>query len=200
MASRYGLKFLSPDGRGTYSNFEWPLPRDGKPGKWVTAKGKLVACKNGIHACTLNQAPRWLNARAYVIELDGRIIDAGNKLVARRGRLVRHLDKWGDTSARLFAADCAERVLPIFEREFPDDDRPRKAIEVVRALARGEIADADRAAGAAAAYAAAEAAYGAAVAEAAAHAADSPDAERTWQANRLAHYLGLTATEKEAVL
>lgn len=32
----------------------------------------------------------------------------------------------------LFAADCAERVLPIFERDRPDDDRPRRAIVVAR--------------------------------------------------------------------
>jgi hypothetical protein len=33
---------------------------------------------------------------------------------------------------RLFAADCAESVLPIFERHRPDDDRSRHAISVGR--------------------------------------------------------------------
>ena len=32
----------------------------------------------------------------------------------------------------LFAADCAEQVLPLFERARPDDRRPRSAIEVAR--------------------------------------------------------------------
>lgn len=32
----------------------------------------------------------------------------------------------------LFAADCAESVLHIFEAAHPDDDRPRRAIEVAR--------------------------------------------------------------------
>lgn len=32
----------------------------------------------------------------------------------------------------LWAADCAEHVLPFFEDKYPDDDRPRKAIEVCR--------------------------------------------------------------------
>lgn len=31
-----------------------------------------------------------------------------------------------------WAAECAERVLPYFEERYPDDDRPRKAIEAVR--------------------------------------------------------------------
>ncbi len=36
-----------------------------------------------------------------------------------------------------FAADCAERVLPIFERAYPDDPRPREAIAAVRAWLEG---------------------------------------------------------------
>ncbi len=36
----------------------------------------------------------------------------------------------------VWAADCAERVLPFFEKAFPDDDRPRKAIEECRKWAR----------------------------------------------------------------
>lgn len=39
-----------------------------------------------------------------------------------------------------WAAGCAEHVLPLFEREQPDDLRPREAIEAVRAWARGEAA------------------------------------------------------------
>jgi hypothetical protein len=38
-----------------------------------------------------------------------------------------------------WAADCAERVLPLFEAEAPDDSRPRDAIERTRAFARGEL-------------------------------------------------------------
>ena len=38
-----------------------------------------------------------------------------------------------------WAADCAERVLPLFEAEAPDDDRPRDAIARARAFARGEL-------------------------------------------------------------
>lgn len=38
-----------------------------------------------------------------------------------------------------WAADCAEHVLPAFERHHPWDDRPRKAIEGARAWAKGRI-------------------------------------------------------------
>jgi len=42
-----------------------------------------------------------------------------------------------------WAADCAERVLPLFEAEAPDDDRPRDAIARARAFSRGELRAAD---------------------------------------------------------
>src|SRR3546814_10998485 len=38
-----------------------------------------------------------------------------------------------------WAAVCAERVLPLFEAECPDDERPRAAIARTRAFARGEL-------------------------------------------------------------
>jgi hypothetical protein len=39
----------------------------------------------------------------------------------------------------VWAADCAEHVLHHFEQVRPGDDRPRRAIELARAWARGEI-------------------------------------------------------------
>ena len=38
-----------------------------------------------------------------------------------------------------WAADCAERVLPLFEQEMPGDERARDGIERARAFARGEL-------------------------------------------------------------
>lgn len=35
-----------------------------------------------------------------------------------------------------WAADCAERVLPLFEQAYPDDERPRKALEACRTWVR----------------------------------------------------------------
>ena len=32
----------------------------------------------------------------------------------------------------VWAIDCAQRVLPYFEKKYPEDDRPRKAIETLR--------------------------------------------------------------------
>jgi hypothetical protein len=94
-----------------------------------------------------------------------------------------------DKEIRLFAADCAESVLHIYEKQYPNDARPRKAIQAARDYANGVITmeelDAARDAAwdtawaaRAAAYAAAWDAAGAALtaaryaAEAASHASD----------------------------
>lgn len=42
-----------------------------------------------------------------------------------------------------WAADCAERVLPLFEAEAPGDGRPRDAIARTRAFSRGEVGAAE---------------------------------------------------------
>lgn len=39
----------------------------------------------------------------------------------------------------LWAATCAEHVLPLFETQRPDDPRPREAIDAARRWARGEL-------------------------------------------------------------
>jgi len=46
--------------------------------------------------------------------------------------------KGHDAEIRLLNCDNAEEVLPIFEAKFPDDQRPRRAIEVSRCYAHGE--------------------------------------------------------------
>jgi hypothetical protein len=39
----------------------------------------------------------------------------------------------------LWATDCAEHVLPYFEERYPEDERPRNAVEAGRAWVRDEI-------------------------------------------------------------
>lgn len=39
----------------------------------------------------------------------------------------------------MWAADCAERVLTVFEAQAPGDDRPREAIARLRAFSRGDL-------------------------------------------------------------
>ena len=81
-----------------------------------------------------------------------------------------------DREIRLLACDYTERVLPLFEKEFPEDRRPRRAIEVTRLFADGQATKDELGAAAKAAKAAV------AAAETAAWAA-AETAKATWTAN-----------------
>ena len=49
---------------------------------------------------------------------------------------MKRYSRQDQTTMAVWAADCAERVLPLFEAISPADGRPRSAIEACRAWAR----------------------------------------------------------------
>jgi hypothetical protein len=65
--------------------------------------------------------PAVRDPRLVTVRRGGTLIDADHHLLA------------------LWAADCAEHVLDLFERERPDDPRPRQAVEAVGAWTRGSL-------------------------------------------------------------
>ena len=141
--------------------------------------GPLVECEHGYHLATLEQLIGWLNARIFVAETDGELIEAsdGDKWVARKVRLVAET-AWNERTARLFAADCAEHVLYLYELDYPADKRPRMAIATARKYANGEatLEELD------AAWAAAEDAARAAAEDAARAAARAAAEDAAWAA------------------
>ena len=192
-------KVLSAAGRSCNGgSMQWSLPTQNKDGSWTpgewtpTIEGELVECWNGYHLATLEQLPLWLNERIFVAEVDGDVLASADndKWIARKVRLVRET-AWDQRAALLFAADCAEHVLHIYEREYQNDSRPRMAIETARKYTNGNATREELAAAEAAAWAAARAAAEAAAwaaARAAARAA-AWAAELEWQSDRLAEYL-----------
>ena len=151
--------------------------------RWRSVKGDIIPCENGLHLCRREDLLDWLGPVIWEAEADeSELIEQRDKVVVRRARVVRRLDAWNERTARLFAADCAEKVLPIFEKQRPGDNRPRKAIEAARAFANGQIsADDWDAAGAAARDAA-----GAAARDAARDAARAAAGAAAWAAARAA--------------
>jgi hypothetical protein len=136
------------------------------------------------------------------------------KYKVKENETKKKLDRQDHKALALWAADCAEHVLPYFENECPKDARPRKAIEAGRAWGRGVIKvgeareaalaahaaarDVNQAAARAAARSAGHAAATAHVAGHAPHAADyavtAAEAagvanEREWQYQRLPYRL-----------
>jgi hypothetical protein len=96
----------------------------------------------------------------------------------------------------VWAADCAEHVLPYFEAIYPEDDRPRKAIQAVHLWERGDLAMVEARKAAFAARTAGHATATTHVAGHARHAAayavkaaefngDAASVDRDWQGNRL---------------
>jgi hypothetical protein len=65
--------------------------------------------------------PKQRDPRFITVRRGGSLQDADHRLLA------------------IWAADCAQHVLPLFEAMQPHDDRPRRAIALARAWARGEI-------------------------------------------------------------
>lgn len=74
--------------------------------------------REGVLAMIL---PKERDPRLVTIRRGGTLTDADHRLLA------------------LWAAACAEHVLPLFESARPEDPRPRQAIEQARAWVRGEI-------------------------------------------------------------
>jgi hypothetical protein len=139
---------------------KWNLPKGKRPGKWMPKIQGIVPCERGYHLCRAEDLMFWLNEEIYEAEGRGKSIRHDNsKDVFEQARLIRKIEPWNEKTACLFAADCAEHVLPIFERKHPKDQRPRLAIKAARDFANGKI---DAAAWAAARDAAGDAARDAA--------------------------------------
>ena len=69
-------------------------------------------------------------------------LDHGLTTALWTGAMANSVQARSEADRRLvaeWAADCAERVLRLFEAESPGDDRPRSAIARTRAFARGEL-------------------------------------------------------------
>lgn len=72
------------------------------------------------------QHPEWMLQLVYLWSTKG---------ADSTGVTVRKLD---ESNLRLFAVDCAERVLPLFQRAYPNDRRPWLAIKTARLYANGK--------------------------------------------------------------
>jgi len=157
-------KFLTDENQGEYSQFDFSqyLPKDGKPGKWMPKKTKLELCKKGYHVFERKDALTWLNSQLFEVEVKGKTVTSDDKIVCEQIRFVRKIESCNDRNLRLFACWCAEQYLPNYEKSYPNEAAPRKAVETARLFAEGKATVEELSAARSAAWSAAEAARSAA--------------------------------------
>lgn len=110
---------------------------------WVVGESRSITdppvlCRLGYHASStpfeaLQYAP---GSVLCLVELTGVVLVDSDKAVGQGRRLVAAVNV--ERELRLFACDCAERALPLFELVYPQDQRPREAILVARRYADGQ--------------------------------------------------------------
>jgi len=133
-------KVLNTDGSSYHGGTGvWSLPHDGQPGEWMPKldADRLELCVYGYHYVTLEHLPQWIGTAIWTVEIRGQHIDGDDKSVTQQARLLVR-QNWDERIARLYAADCAEHVLPFWEHKYPNDIRPRACIETARKFANGE--------------------------------------------------------------
>jgi len=118
-------KVLAKGQRSCYGgNHVWKVE------KWCEVQGELIPCQNGFHFCRPENLLDWICEEIWEAECEGEVIDSGDKLVARKARITRQCAEWNETSARLFACDCAQDVVHMLP-----GPEAQHLIEVARAYA-----------------------------------------------------------------
>jgi hypothetical protein len=170
------FKFLKEGLKSNYNGFQWEI------GKWHKTE-----CLELCHG--FNCSEKILDALNYVkgeilaeVEAKGKHFSGNDKSTWPQMRIIRAW-KWTKKDSVALAIFSAESAIEVFEKEFPKDDRPHKAIEAAKAWLKNPAAYAAYAAYAAA-YAARAAAYAAAYAARAAADAAS-DKINGWLINHL---------------
>lgn len=160
MANRQLYKFLHKRGRGIYSehgNHKWKI------GEWYSVSGDVHTCYRGFHGSrTIADALGYVQGNVLAIcEVRGSSSLDDDKEAWESMKIVRAY-KWTKADSVALAIYAAEEVLKIYEKLYPNDDRPRNAIEAARKTLVHDTAK-NRKAAYAAADAAADAAYAAAL-------------------------------------
>jgi hypothetical protein len=97
-------KFLDPGRLAPFTGVQWP-----EPGAWL-GSDRVELCLSGVHACRSDDLPYWLRAELWEVELAGGLIEGERLVAARRGRLVRRVDRWTTEAAKAYGRSCAEEA------------------------------------------------------------------------------------------
>ena len=144
-------KWLKPDRTTTYQGVKWPK----RVGVW-TPDVTPVMCVSGWHLATHEGIAEHARTGAvlWIAEGRGEFVAAGDKVAFSSARLVSQVGTLTQIIAVQWAAECAKRVLRHYEDRYPEDKRPREAIQAALKWAKDPTEANRNAAATAAAYAA----------------------------------------------
>ncbi len=107
----------------------------------MSPTGRIHHVQLRLHYAMNNQMTSELNSEVAFFKRLRSIQDL--RSLKRNSMMDKHSKRLNGQDHKLlaiWAADCAEHVLPYFEKIYPEDDRPRRAIEAARAWVRGDLA------------------------------------------------------------
>jgi len=121
-------KFLWKDNKSYFGDHKWKL------NKWYKVKTPLEMCKHGFHCSELIQdALYWVRGCILAkVEVKGESIVGDDKQCWSQMRIVKTWP-WTKIENVKLAIFAARLVLHKFEEAYPNDARPRKAIEAAEA-------------------------------------------------------------------
>ena len=123
----YRWKFLKEGMKSNSGNVQW------KKRVWKHFNGTLEMCEAGFHCSkTIYQAFSYVQGEILAqVEVKGKSIVRNDKEVWESMRVVKTW-KWQKKDSVAFAIYSANLVIGIYEKQYPNDNRPRKAIEAAK--------------------------------------------------------------------
>jgi hypothetical protein len=94
----FAWKFFAPGAVAPFTAVRWP-----EPDKWIEGADE------GVHGCSLEDLPYWIDQELWAVELDGDVARRQRQLIGARGRLVVRIEGWPEEQPD-FTAGCVERT------------------------------------------------------------------------------------------
>lgn len=123
----YRWKFLQKGFKSENGNVTW------KKGVWNKIDEPLKMCEMGFH-CSKDPYDAFSYVQGEIlakVECRGKHLEDDNKECWSEQRIVKAY-KWTKKNSVALAIFAAELILPNFEKAYPNDKRPRKAIEAAK--------------------------------------------------------------------
>jgi len=101
--------------------------------KWYKHDGELEMCESGFH-CSKEPYDAFSHVQGEIlaqVEVRGDHLEQEDKEVWEEIRIVKTW-KWQKKDSVALAIYAAEQVIDIYEKEYPDDKRPKEAIKAAK--------------------------------------------------------------------